>query len=205
MGVKTIKAYSYYKYQQARNAAWQCLLDTNMCSLPVKTMKIAQCFGIKVSRNSDTELLEPSEYGCSIVDENGRWTIVYNDSDTPGRIRFTVAHELGHILLGHEIEAGFGHYRRVVRNKPIAETQADEFAARLLAPACVLWALNITSAAEIERVCGISHQAALYRARRMKVLIERGKFLTSPLERKVFEAFQPWIEQQKTAQNKDGT
>lgn len=197
MGVNSIGAYSYYKYRQARDAAWQCLIDTSACSLPVKTLKIAAFFGIKVIRNSDADLLEPSEYGCSIVDENGNWTIVYEDSDTPGRIRFTVAHELGHILLGHEIESGFGHYRRIVRNKPMTETQADEFAARILAPACVLWALNITSAAGIERVCGISHQAALYRARRMRVLTERGKFLTSPLERKVFEAFQPWIEQQK--------
>ena len=205
MGVNTIKAYSYYKYQQARDAAWQCLIDTNICSLPVKTLKIAERFGIKVISDSDVELLKPSEYGCCIVDEDGNWTIIYNDSDTPGRVRFTIAHELGHILLGHDIEEGFGHYRRIVRNKPITETQADEFAARLLAPACVLWALDITSADEIERICGISHQAALYRARRMKVLVERGKFLTSPLERKVFEAFQPWIEQQKAAPNRSGT
>ena len=204
MGVNTIGAYSYYKYKQARDAAWQCLIDTNTQSLPVKTMKIAAHFGIKVVRNSEAELLEPSEYGCSMVDENGKWTIVYEDSDTRGRTRFTIAHELGHILLGHEIEAGFGHYRRIREGKPIEETQADEFAARLLTPACVLWALNITSADEIEQICGISHQAASYRAKRMKILVERGKFLTSPLERKVFEAFQPWIEQQKNPPEKGG-
>lgn len=198
MGVKSIEPYHYYKYKQARDAAWQCLIDTGTVSLPVKTLKIAEHFGISVVNNNDADLLGEKEYGCSMVGSDGRWTIVYKDSDTPGRVRFTLAHELGHILLGHEIEAGFGHYRRITPSKPINETQADEFAARLLAPACVLWALNITSAPEIEKLCGISHKAALYRANRMKTLVSRGKFLTSPLEKQVYEAFLPWIEQQKS-------
>lgn len=173
------------------------MLDTGINSLPVRTLKITEYFGIKVKKNSDARLLRPSEYGCSMVDESGSWLIVYDDTDTKERIRFTVAHELGHILLGHELEKGFKHYRRFVRNKPISETQADEFAARILAPACVLWGMNATTADEIAALCGISKSAAQVRAQRMTVLLERNKFLTHPLEQKVYAAFKPWIEQQK--------
>lgn len=190
-----INAYHYYK--QARNAAWQCLLDVGVCSLPVKTLKITDFFNIKVIKNCDVKLLRPLESGCSLVDKQGKWTIVYDDTETIGRIRFTIAHELGHILLGHELEAGFTHYRKISEGKPTTETQADEFATRLLAPACVLWALNAFSADEITEICEISHKAAEFRAKRMGTLKERDMFLTHPLEKKLYKAFEPWIEQQK--------
>lgn len=143
-------------------------------------------------------MLAPSEYGCSIVDEQGKWTIIYEDSDPKGRIRFTLAHELGHILLGHELVAGFGHYRKINTGRPVCEQQADEFAARLLAPACVLWALEATTTEKIAAVCGISRTAAEYRAKRMAVLQSRNKFLSHPLEQQVYTAFLPWIEKQKS-------
>ena len=160
-------------------------------------MKITDFFGIDVLRNCEVNLLSPSEYGCSMVDRAGKWIIVYEDTDPPARIRFTIAHELGHILLGHEISAGFGHYRRIYGNKPANETQADEFAVRLLAPACVLWALNATTPEEIAEVCEISRTAAQYRAKRMAVLMQRNAFLMHPLEKQLYTTFLPWIEQQK--------
>lgn len=169
-----------------------------IASLPVKTLKIAEHFGIRVLKNSQAGCLAPDESGCGIVNKSGEWTIVYNDNEPRERVRYTIAHELGHILLGHELRAGFGHYRKAGgERKPIEETQADEFAARVLAPACVMWALDVHTADDIAALCGISKQAAQIRAQRMALLRERNKFLTSPLERKVFETFQPWIEQQK--------
>lgn len=188
---------AYHYYQKARNAAWQCLIDVGIKSLPVKTLQITEFFGIDVFADSDVQYLRPQESGCCFVDRQGNWTIVYDDSETPGRMRFTIAHELGHILLGHELEAGFEHLRRISEGKPITETQADEFAARLLAPACVLWALNVTSADDIAALCEISQKAAKIRAKRMAVLKERNMFLTHPLERKLYESFKPWIEQHR--------
>lgn len=68
------------------------------------------------------------------------------------------------------------------------------FAARLLAPACVLWGINAQTAEQIATVCNISHEAAKIRAERMEVLRKRGKFLTSPLERQVYKQFENYIE-----------
>lgn len=166
--------------------------------MPIKVLKICEYFEVEVLRNSDVQMLADGESGCCFIDRESKWTLVYDDTMPLGRVRFTVAHELGHILLGHEIEAGFGHYRKIREGKPIVETQADEFAARLLAPACVLWALDVTTAEDIAAICGISMQAARLRAQRMAVLRERGMFLSHPLERKLFEAFKPWIEEQKS-------
>ena len=68
------------------------------------------------------------------------------------------------------------------------------FASRLLAPACVLWALNARTPEEIAALCQISHQAAKFRAERMAILYERNRFLSSPLERKVYDQFKEFIE-----------
>ena len=188
---------AYKRYKDARNAAWQCLLDVGINALPVKTLKITSFFGIDVVKNSEVKMLRPLESGCCMIDKVGKRVIVFDDTERMGRVRFTVAHELGHILLGHELEAGFGHYRKISEGKPTIETQADEFAARLLAPACVLNALNAYNSDDIARLCGISRKAAVYRAERMEILRKREKFLISPLEQRVFENFKPWIEEQQ--------
>lgn len=167
--------------------------------MPVKTLKISSHFNIDVIRNSEAQLLRPTESGCSLVDEQGKWTIVYDDTETLGRTRFTIAHELGHILLGHELEAGFTHYRKISEGKPSKETQADEFAARVLAPACVLWALDVYDTNEIAELCNISLKAAEFRSQRMYTLKERNAFLMHPLEREVYNVFLPWIERYKSS------
>lgn len=187
---------AYKLYKDARDASWQCLIRSGAAELPIKVLKIAAFCGVKVAKDSAVQILEQGVSGCTLLDENG-WQIVYRDSENRGRTRFTIAHELGHILLGHELSDSRGHYRTASDRREPAEKQADEFAARLLAPACVLWALELYEPAEIMRVCDISAEAAGYRAERMNVLRNRGKFLTSPLERQVFENFKPWIEQQK--------
>ena len=71
------------------------------------------------------------------------------------------------------------------------------FAARLLAPACVLWGLDLHTAEEISEACNISLQAAGFRAERMKELYRRNRFLTSPLERKLYDQFRDFIEQNR--------
>lgn len=199
MGGKIIGAYKLYK--DARDASWRCLIDTGTASMPVKVLRAAAFYGIKVVKDSNARYLKTGESGCTLLDGEGNWQIVYNDSELRERTRFTIAHELGHILLGHELADGRGHYRTASDRRESAETQADEFAVRLLAPACVLWALNLQTADDIAAVCDISYTAAQFRSERMQLLRERGKFLASPLERQVYKSFEPWIEQQKRQKN----
>ncbi len=186
----------YGKYKDARNAAWQCLIDYNVTSMPVSVLDIAKSAGIRVIKNSMVKWLLPSESGISIVISN-KWFIVYDDSNSRQRCRFTVAHELGHIFLGHELKKR-GNLTQTIRDsESFAEQEANIFASRLLAPACVIWALGLKTANEISSVCDISHSAAEFRAERMETLYKRNKFLSAPLERKVYSNFGSFIKEIK--------
>lgn len=180
---------NYKKYQKSRNATWEMLLDLGIKELPIKITDICRRIGIPV-KFSD---LGAEQDGYTVM-VDGQPIIVINSlkRDNAARMRFTVAHELGHIMLGH-----VGVYELVNREPSPEdneiEQQANIFASRLLAPACVLWGCCVSSPEEIMQLCDISHQAAQFRYNRMKVLYERQKFLTSPLERQVFEQFKPFV------------
>lgn len=183
---------SYGLYKKVRDASWQILIDNRIDALPVDIIRIATNNEITVLKNSEANELRDGEIGASIYDGND-WYIVYEDKiESIGRKRFTIAHELGHIFLGHPLIAGY-HARTININIPSTENEADIFASRLLSPSCVLWGLNLHSAEEIAEVCKISLQAAKIRADRMRVLYKRDKFLISPLEQKVYEQFKEFI------------
>lgn len=76
------------------------------------------------------------------ISKNGRATylIIYNDSKPLQRIRFTIAHELGHILLGH-LENGVTEIDRGGISNSLymeLENQADVFAGNFLVPPILL-------------------------------------------------------------------
>ncbi len=185
----------YGVYKKARNASWQALIDNKVESLPVDIVQIIRNNGIRLLKNSQTNELRSGEAGISIFDGT-QWFIVYDDLLPIGRKRFTVAHELGHIVLGHPLIAGF-HARTTGGSLPQTESEANIFASRFLAPACVLWGLNIHTSADISRICEISKEAAEIRAKRMDELYKRNMFLTSPLERRVYNQFKDFIEQNR--------
>lgn len=190
----------YGAYKKARNASWQALIDNKIDSLPVDVVKIVRDNGILLVKNSQANELRKNEAGISIFDGK-QWFIVYDDTLPLGRKRFTVAHELGHIFLGHPLVAGF-HARTTGGKLPQTENEANVFASRFLAPACVLWGLNAHTAAEISRFCEISKEAAEIRAKRMAELYKRNMFLTSSLERRVYSQFEKFIEQNRLTADK---
>ncbi len=191
--LKNTDVYGFYgRYKNVRDVAWQTLIDFKVSSLPVSLLSICTEIGISIIENKDIHELRQGESGVSIKQEN-RWYIIIEDTEIPQRQRFTIAHELGHILIGHEMKNGY-HTRSNNLSKPADETEADMFAARLLAPGCVLWGVNAHTAEQISAICGISHAAAAIRAERMKVLRKRRKFLLSPLEQQVYKQFENYIQ-----------
>lgn len=181
----------YRDYKISRDLAWQILITEHVTELPVKVGDLCRNMGIRM------QLYEPTDQNdgfCAIMDDEAR--IFVSRNCIPERQRFTAAHELGHILLGH-----VGKYQLVNREPSSQDNQIEQaanvFASRLLAPACVLWALNARTPEEIAELCRISRRAAAFRAERMAILYERGRFLSSPLERKVYEQFSEFIDRQK--------
>lgn len=181
----------YGIYKNARDAAWQCLIDYKITSLPVNVLNIAKSAGIKTAKNSTVNLLLPNESGASFI-YNGQWYMIYDDTSSRQRCRFTIAHELGHIFLGHKLKRDC-RIQLFDKSEPTAEQEANIFASRLLAPACVIWGLGLNTVDEISKLCDISFTAAEIRTERMKALYKRSKFLSNPLERKVYKNFEKFI------------
>lgn len=183
---------NYKKYKKSRDLAWEILLSERVAELPVMAGRICAQMGIKVLYFDAPE--GESDGYCLISAGQPR---IYVARGRPrARQRFTAAHELGHILLGHAGQFDLVNRDPSETDNPI-EHEANVFASRLLAPACVLWALDAHTPDEIADLCQISHQAAAFRAERMELLYRRGKFLTSPLERAVYQQFTPYIQRVK--------
>jgi len=158
-------------------------------------VSIANKSNIQIVKNSVVNLLRATERGISVYDGD-KWLIVYDDNIKTSVNRFTIAHEFGHIFLGHELKKGY--YARTFDNKPEVEQAADMFAARLLAPACVLHELHATTAEKIAEICNISIQAAKHRAERMAILEARNKYYLHPLERQVRKQFEDYIKENRS-------
>ncbi len=186
--------YSYYK--KSRNASWQVLIDFKIDKLPINVVDIAYRSNINVLRNSETNYLQKDEDAISFLKDNV-WYVIYDDTKAKERSRFTIAHELGHIFLGHELTNDKYNRTTFDYTKPTQEQEADIFASRLLAPACVLWGLDVKSSEEIQSYCKISKQAADIRFERMQELHKRNKFLTNNLEKQVYNLFKKFIDTNK--------
>ncbi len=183
----------YYSiYRNIRDSAWQCLLDFKIDELPVDVLKIANVANINVTRNTLASTLANGELGKTLTDGKD-WIIIYDDTKSVDVCRFTIAHELGHIFLGHDMAyAKYSHLKQFDK-KPKSEQQADMFAMRLLCPACILWALDIKEASDIATYCKVPTDVATVRAKRMRELYERNKFLSNPLEKEVYKQFEQSI------------
>ena len=193
---------NYRDYQNARDAAWKVLIECGISSLPVRPSEICRHYGWKLADYqtgaASIELLGLSELSrktdgfCTITENH---TYIFFDGTLPtGRQRFTVAHEIGHLILGH-VGPGIAttENREPTGSERAEERQANQFAARLLAPACVLHELGATTPERIRELCGLSRQAAQFRAVRMQELERRGRYYTSPLERKALLQFKSYI------------
>lgn len=209
----------YTSYKTARDNAWRALIQNNITALPVQISKICKADGILLLPYSKAGALL-SEAGMRQMMENDGFSLIiansaqrikcifYNDECNVQRQRFTIAHEYGHFLCGHIREnIPTMRNREPSDNDLPAEQQANVVAARILAPACVLWALNVHEAGTIASLCNISQAAAEWRMKRLNLLYDREReflatrgcscFLQSPLEREVYSQFETFIKSHK--------
>ena len=116
----------------------------------------------------DVFLLCESESGCTNYDvASDRYLVLFNSStennNVLGRIRWTLAHELGHVTLKHlpyiaEPSIAENNFNNLTH--PELENEADYFAALLLCPMPLYEQLHIQSAQDVQRVFGLSWEAS---------------------------------------------
>ena len=177
---------SKIEYYNIRDSAWLFLIKNKVKELPLDLEEIC--------KNNNYLLIPINEYKDHKfikhkIDEEA-YTTIYNNtyiifykSDNIDRCRFSICHEIGHIVLHHIDALNCKEYER----------QANMFASRILMPMCVLHELHITHSSEIEKLCKVSAQSAKYRFVRYQALKRRNKFYTSKLEKKVIKNFKNYI------------
>lgn len=106
-----------------------------------------------------------SSVGCTFYDRgNNRFLILYNidaSETVPGRIRWTKAHELGHVVLGHFDHMACDSSQKLSDRD--LESEADYFAATLLCPMPLCKTFGISSPAQIQSRFGLSKEASTNR------------------------------------------
>ena len=113
-----------------------------------------------------------SKSGCTHYDiSNDRYLILCNqstrDNNNSGRQRWTCSHEIGHILCNHH---GISAHEKLSEKSFIPhienqefESEADYFAATLLAPFPLFEHIGIESDSDVQIVFGLSNEASAYR------------------------------------------
>ena len=159
---------------------------------PISCYDICKQLGIelfpysKLSSKKQAAALETSKDGFYMIVEVQKgvieYRIYYNDTMLRERIRFTIMHEIAHIMLDH------------LEHSDLAESEANYFAAYALAPPPLILAKNISDYVEIATVFDISKQCALYAMRRYTKWLNYGAPELLEHEQELLMIFQPLLQ-----------
>ena len=100
---------SYDNYKTARDMAWKILLECGIDALPVRPSVICDHYGwvladyktggASIALLGLEGMTKQTDGFCAVTKNH---TYIFFDSTLPaGRQRFTIAHEIGHLALGH--------------------------------------------------------------------------------------------------------
>ena len=145
--------------------------------LPVNPEDFAEALGYEI-RPFDASCREFQGLSGMAAEEHGRKIIYVNRADHKNRQRFTIAHELGHHLLGHT----HGGCRQF-RDSPLdystmshswLETDANKFAAELLMPSEAITVLverrGITEVRQLANIFDVSESAMFWRLKNLRII-----------------------------------
>ena len=113
----------------ARNVARKLLSDIGIQNPPILIRAIVKYIKKDKDLSVYPWLFGNSTSGIQITQEDSA-TIGYNKTQHQHRQRFTVAHEIGHLLLGHTNK----NFISDLNDKKPEEVEANQFAAELLMP-----------------------------------------------------------------------
>ena len=184
-------------YLRVKKLAKDFIIRNKISILPVDVLQIAQqnnWLVIPYSRinqeiNKIYEDIIYTDWGFTIY-VNGRYFIFYDDSIKIASQRFTIAHEMGHIVLSH-FES---NYRQI-------EMEANMFAARVLMPLSILEICNIYSVEEIKMLCGVSYSAAKIRLEKLQQQRRQKYNLIDPKDVIINKQFKTFVNEYKKCRN----
>lgn len=141
-------------YEKAKQIVADIIYDYDL-KYPIDIIDLAEKMGFSVIpysfyKDLKNELYKMSYDGFNWFNEKmNTFNIYYNDDiESNSRINFTIAHEIGHIVLDCN------------DNSEESNSLVDFFAAYLLAPVILIIDKNMKTVEEIKNFFGISYEAA---------------------------------------------
>lgn len=145
---------SNQKYPAAKQKA-EYLIETYGMNMPVKVFELAELLGLRWKTCSSEEMkkyvtkvdtnMKPKELGMrlydilGLYDKSSNFFYIHTNNQPITRMRFTMAHEIGHSQLHSHLEQNH-HYRQIIYRQDLitpqdtSEVEANYFAGYLLMP-----------------------------------------------------------------------
>lgn len=168
------------RYEEIKSLVADIYYEYGITHLPVEPFRLAEKMQFVVHEYGDFD--ENEQNTICIVSKDGfsylkkselRWHIVYNFDALGERTEFTLAHEIGHIVLGH------------TEQSPEAEDEADAFAQQLLAPEAVSIHLDLQNIYQVCSAFTVSKQCAKACLAHLRVRKARGAIEYSESEKEI--------------------
>ena len=144
-------------YSMIEKAVSDLYQELEIAESPIRPFDIAAQKGYVVKRFSELpyeqfiQLIKNERDGISYFDpELGAFVICYDDTNPSSRIRFTIMHEIGHIILEHKQES------------ELARKMADYFAAYALVPTPLIAFYECEDYLDVASRFDISAESAYY-------------------------------------------
>lgn len=199
------------RYTRTKKIALEFIVREGLCGLPVEPKEIALRHHWKIEEVGDiakdlycsheyvlkrfVKSKDGAAYYCDCTDE---YKIVINEKiRSRGRIRWTLMHEIGHIVLNHLKDYNKATITRGLNadEYDVLEKEAHYFAGQILAPPVILYKLNVHSVVKLKNICSLSDEAAAIRYSYLIDWINKGKIL--PIEQNIISQFYNFIYKKK--------
>lgn len=178
-----------YRYGEIIEDCVNMFVKHDIRNIPIDCFEIAHKMNITLKAYSmltdEAKLaaLEQSGDGFALLRREGfapfmekRWYVFYNDEMPKGRIRFTIMHEIGHIVRDH------------IEKSDLAEAEANFFAKYSLAPPPLVHEISPDDYLDIAAAFEISKESASYAMDYYKKWLNRKRDYTN-IEIKLLDQF----------------
>lgn len=156
-------------YTKIENTVVDLFIRLKICSYPIDPFVIIRKMGYVLRKYSELSFYERIRLRNKNLDaiscfdpDLQAFVICYDDTKFSKRIRFTLMHEVGHILLGHKEES------------ELARMMANYFAAYSLAPSPIIDAFNCRDESELADIFVVTDECAYYSYKRYLKWCEYG-------------------------------
>lgn len=141
------------RYEDIKQDIVKMYIDNGISTIPIDVYDLCSRLGYILKPYSSLGLDKAKKISTLSEDgfnrlEDGKDVIYYNDSKIEGRIRFTIMHEIGHIIRKHK------------QFSVLAETEANWFAAYSLCPPPIVDKLEITDYEDLISKFNITNDCA---------------------------------------------